>query len=101
MSSQPAKHYAEKEFRIGNETVRVPDWDVIQGREIAVLRELGERIGYGRCIQILEQAWSAKMQSDPVWPHDSVTADTASGIICVWCRTDSRTGKKVKKAKRA
>lgn len=83
--------------KIGRESVEVPDWDRIQAAEIATLKELGERIGYGRCIQILQQAWSQKAQTDPVWPRPAKVADMEAGIICVWCLTDSRTGKKVKK----
>lgn len=76
----------------------VPDWDAIQRRERATLRELGEQIGYGRCIQILEEEWARKLQSDPLWPQPKQVAEMAAGTICVWCHTDRRTGKVVKVA---
>lgn len=79
----------------------IPDWNAIQSAEIAQLSALGERIGYGRCIQILQQLWSRKLQADPRWPLDKMTADMSAGAICVWCETDTRTGEKIKAVKRS
>lgn len=76
--------------------VEIPDWDIIQRSEIAVLEKLGERIGYGRCMQILQEAWAKKLREDPEYALDSVQADLGAGTICVWCHTDKRTGKVVK-----
>lgn len=83
------------EFKIGGESVAVPDWDKIQFRERELLRRTGDEIGYGRCIQILQQEWSNKLMVDPYHPHDRQTADLSAGTICVWCHTDRRTGKVV------
>lgn len=69
---------------------RIPDWNAIQAREIAELSRLGEGIGYGRCIQILEQLWSTMLQKEHGFSKH--TSDLSAGIICVWCNTDRRTG---------
>lgn len=70
---------------------RVPDWNAIQAREIAELQRLGSGIGFGRCIQILEQLWSEHLQRTE--HYDRRTADVFAGSVCVWCNTDRRTGK--------
>jgi hypothetical protein len=54
--------------------------------------ELSEQYGYGRMIQIIESAWSEKLQREQ--KLSARTADMAARIICVWCHTDCRTGKK-------
>jgi hypothetical protein len=51
-----------------------------------------ERFGYGRLIQVLQQAWSAKCQAEG---FDARTSDRAAGIICAWCKTDRRTGRRI------
>jgi len=57
--------------------------------------EIAERWGYGNLIDKLQTAWSKKLQSDPRWPHPEHLADMEAGHICVWCKVDRRTGKKV------
>jgi hypothetical protein len=79
-----------------SEHVNIPDWDSIQAEEIQTLKFLGERIGYGRCVQIIQQAWSEKLKQQEGVSQNS--ADLAAGIICVWCDTDKRTGKVVRNA---
>ena len=64
--------------------------------DIKILEKLGEKWGYGRCIQILQEAWSKKAVKNGI---PEVLADMEVGIICVWCDTDHRTGKKVKWSK--
>lgn len=81
-------------FIIEGESVELPDWDRIQWQDILTLKLLGDKIGYGRCIQVLQEAWSKKCQEDVKFPMDRKTADLSAGIICVWCDTDRRTGKK-------
>lgn len=79
---------------IGGEPLQIPDWDRIQAPERDQLRQLGEQIGYGRCMQILSQIWYEKERAAG---RDERTALLASGTACAWCGTDSRTGKKLKK----
>lgn len=72
-----------------------------EGEEADLSRtvEVAEKWGYGNVIDWLKTAWSKKMQIDPRWPHPRQIADEAAGHICVWCKTDSRTGKKVRPEK--
>ncbi len=80
-----------------SEQISPPDWDALQAEEIKTLKFLCERIGYGRCVQVIQQAWAEKLrQTQPDLSQNS--ADLAAGIICVWCDTDKRTGKVVKDA---
>lgn len=67
----------------------------IDGKEL--VREIAEQIGYGRVIQIAQYAWLAKLMADG---SSEASALEASGLVCVWCNTDSRTGKKFKGARR-
>jgi hypothetical protein len=87
---QPPRPYPTRTIRIGTESVEVPDWDAIQAPERAALLGLAQRIGYGRCIQILQQLWYQKARSDG---RDERSALLESGTACPWCHTDSRTGK--------
>jgi len=58
---------------------------------IATVVELADRYGYGNLIARLSDAWSAKLQrTEGFRPY---VADMAARHICVWCGTDSRTGK--------
>ena len=54
---------------------------------------LAERWGYGRVIQIVQNAWSKKEREAG---SSRELADIVSGLICVWCKTDRRTGKQAK-----
>ena len=58
--------------------------------------ELGKTYGYGNLIHRLRNAWSRDLQNQGM---DKYGADLAAGHICVWCKTDSRTGKKRKDEK--
>lgn len=63
----------------------------------------GHLYGFGNLISHLQAEWSSYLQSNeaigpPLPPH---SADMATGIICVWCNTDKRTGKKAKRQRRA
>lgn len=62
--------------------------------DIEKVIQLGERWGYGNLIYHLRRAWSERLQKDGL-PKD--TADMAAQLVCVWCGTDSRTGRKVKR----
>jgi len=53
----------------------------------------GAKYGYGNLIDHLQRAWSKLIQEKEGLSKQ--TADMAAGIICVYCRTDSRTGKKL------
>lgn len=77
-----------------NSTYSVPDWDAIQLTQRITLQNLGDQIGYGRCIQILQNIWAKKIEHEMPIPRQ--TAELSAGIICVWCHTDSRTGKVLK-----
>lgn len=59
---------------------------------IEVVIQMGEQFGYGNMIHRLSDAWSKKLQESGL---PRLTADLASGHICVWCNIDKRTGKKV------
>lgn len=84
--------YPMKTFRMGDEKIEVPDWEKIQGREIAALLGLAESIGYGRCIQILHELWYRKARANGSGERQALLE---SGTVCVWCNTDGRTGKKL------
>lgn len=62
---------------------------------IKIVVELADTFGYGNLIHHLKCAWSQKLRADPDSPHSALTADMASGLVCVWCRTDTRTGEEV------
>lgn len=64
---------------------------------IAAVRALGASYGYGNLISHLKQAWSERLQSQGI---SKQAADYGGRLICVWCHTDERTGKKVKRGKR-
>jgi hypothetical protein len=64
-------------------------------KAISTVCRLGAEYGYGNLIHHLRNAWSAMLQRK--YGFDAEAADMGAGHICVWCRTDSRTGKKVKK----
>jgi len=53
--------------------------------------KLGETWGFGNLISRLRDAWSAKLVASGM---PQKTADMGAGHICVWCKTDWRTGKK-------
>lgn len=55
---------------------------------------IGFTWGFGNVIDVLKTAWSKGLQKDS--QQSAQSADLAAGHICVWCYTDSRTGKKVK-----
>jgi hypothetical protein len=59
---------------------------------IATVKELGARHGYGNLIARLKDAWSEELQARGM---DRQGADMAARHVCVWCLTDSRTGRKV------
>jgi len=65
------------------------------GEEAAIARvkQAGKDYGYGNMIHHLRRAWSESLQSRGISKEG---ADSAAGFICVWCKIDSRTGKKVK-----
>jgi hypothetical protein len=67
----------------------------LSGEEDAIKRVVnaGDIYGYGNMIYHLQRAWSKHIQDGGV---DIQTADTAAGIICVWCHVDSRNGRKIK-----
>lgn len=60
---------------------------------IEEVKRLGAEYGYGNLIYHLSEAWSQKLQAQGMSKQG---ADFAARYICVWCNTDSRTGKKVK-----
>ena len=64
------------------------------GEEAAIQRVVacGAEYGYGNTISHLKRAWSDHLQAQGI---NKQGADMAAGIICVWCHTDSRNGKKV------
>lgn len=64
------------------------------GEEKAITQVIkhAKQHGFGNLIHELKLAWSKMLQTD----LDEVTADMASGLICVYCKRDTRTGKKVK-----
>ncbi len=66
---------------------------------IETVKALGAQYGYGNMISQLKQAWSDHMVNE--YNFDREAADRAGALICVWCDTDERTGRKFKrKAKR-
>lgn len=69
------------------------------GDAAKLLPEIGAHIGYGRAIQILQGAWRQHLL-DEKYKFPEATADKACGLVCVWCNTDTRTGKKVRKESR-
>jgi hypothetical protein len=78
-------------FNRRNESMMYPG----EQEAIETVKRLGAEFGYGNLISHLQREWSERHQArDGVSQH---TADTAAGIICVWCGIDSRTGKKAKK----
>ena len=58
---------------------------------IETVERLGAIYGYGNLIARLSDAWSEHMQTKYKFPKGA--ADLAGRHICVWCYTDSRTGK--------
>lgn len=63
---------------------------------IETVKRLGAQYGYGNLISHLKDAWSESLQGGS-YNIGKTSADLAAGHICVWCLTDSRTGKKIKK----
>jgi len=67
---------------------------IFPGEEEAIqtICNLADTYGYGNLIHELKKAWSKRLQHK----HNlkAKTADEAAGIICVWCNTDTRTGRK-------
>lgn len=66
------------------------------GEEMAIktVCALADIYGYGNLIHHLRNGWARHLRDQGI---DSGVADMAAGHICVWCHTDSRTGKKIKK----
>jgi hypothetical protein len=64
---------------------------------IETVKALGAAYGYGNLIGQLQQAWSDHLVAQGI---DRQAADYGGRIICAWCDTDSRTGKKVKNPSR-
>jgi|GEM_PF-3629795 len=58
---------------------------------ITTVKRMGAEYGYGNLISHLKDAWSESQQGQGV---RKLVADTAAGHICVWCNTDTRTGRK-------
>ena len=63
---------------------------------IETVKRLGAQYGYGNLISHLKDAWSESLQGGK-YEFSKESADLAAGHICVWCLTDGRTGKKIKK----
>lgn len=72
-----------------NEPVMFP------GEQAAIdtVKALGARYGYGNMISHLQQAWSESLQAQGI---EREAADYGATIICAWCDTDKRTGRKVR-----
>lgn len=66
---------------------------------IATVIALGEQYGYGNLINRLKEAWSKRLQERD--GLDVLASDFSAGLICPWCDTDCRTGKKSRAAKKA
>ena len=68
----------------------------LPGEEEAIKKVVnyGKQYGYGNLIHHLKVAWSDSLQQK--WEISRVVADLSAGLICVWCNTDTRNGKKVK-----
>jgi hypothetical protein len=73
----------------------IPQYFKGEKEAVDIVIRLGEQWGYGNLISHIKRAWSQMLQDK--WGIDKYGADMAAGIICVWCKTDSRTGKKVRK----
>lgn len=58
---------------------------------------IGAQIGYGRCLQIIKSAWFKHALKEG---RGVDSAMFESRIVCVWCKTDERTGKKYRRAKK-
>lgn len=58
---------------------------------IETVIRLGMKYGYGNLISELMKHWSTRQQLEGV---SKSTADLAAGLVCAWCHTDHRTGKK-------
>lgn len=76
----------------------------IHDREEAEVRDLGNRIGYGRVMQLCEQIWTSK---DPVGAHSRgpcvgllVPCACRSRTRCDWCEGSGRVTKRVRAAQR-
>jgi hypothetical protein len=54
----------------------------------------GKTYGYGNLIHHLKVAWSDSLKEK--WGMSQDLADLSAGLICPWCNTDTRNGKKVK-----
>lgn len=73
------------------------DWATVRLNGAQLVREIAEQIGYGRVIQIAQQARYEKVKGAGA-SEDSALRE--AGFVCVWCDIDHRTGKKFKSAKR-
>lgn len=65
-------------------------WLPGEKRDVERVITLADKWGYGNLISRLQEAWSDKQVSEESMPRH--IADRSSGIVCVWCGTDSRTG---------
>lgn len=65
---------------------------------IETVKRLGALYGYGNLISHLQTAYAETMSRE--WGLTQQASDYAAGIICAWCHTDKRTGKKVKREHR-
>lgn len=73
----------------------VPESFLDEQAEIDQLEVLAEKIGYGRVLQVVKHLWYEKeKQGNP--QMDDATAARGSGLVCVWCDTDTRTGRPYK-----
>jgi len=80
----------------------------IHDREEAEVRDLGDRIGYGRVMQLCEQIWSEEKEHGrssalAVGPCVGFLVPCgcgADGAHCDWCCGTGRITKRVRKAQR-
>lgn len=78
-------------------SMSMPEYLPSEREDIDTVIAAARNFGYGNLISRLKDAWSKHLQKvDKTDKTDKVTADMAAGHICVWCKVDMHTGKKVK-----
>ncbi len=89
--------------------------DRVAENERSLVRALGDMIGYGRMMQLAEQCWRSKLESDGLEGGEHTTGPCAAMMVpcphpengrdanghCDWCCGAGRVTKKVRAAMEA
>jgi hypothetical protein len=86
---------------------KLPNFEAMLNRERAIVRALGDQIGYGNMMSIAEQEWRTKLDAQGMAGGEHTTGPCAALMVpcpcesrskCDWCCGAGRVTKRVAEA---